>query len=717
MKKKKKKITHMSFRLNLLFIIVFLLFSTLILRLGFLQIAYGEEYKREVEETENVTIDTPVPRGKIYDRYNRVIVGNTPVNVITYTRLQDTSQEERLEVARKLAKYIEKDTSKITERDLKDYWILTHPEEARKKVRKDEMEKFENEKLTDNDLYNLQLERITEEDLKTITPSEKEVLAIKGEMEGGYALTPQSIKSGVENDKVTNQEYARISESLEDLPGVDATTYWERDYPYGETLRSLLGNISSSNEGLPRDQVDYFLSRGYSRNDRVGTSYIEAQYEDVLSGEKEEVRNITDKSGNLMKTEVVSKGKQGKDLVLTIDMALQSEVDKIIEEELLKAKRKPSTGFLDRAFVVMMDPYTGEILTMAGKQYTVNKQGKVEIKDFALGSMTTSYTMGSAVKGATVLAGLDSGAISPGTYLLDQPLKFRGTKEKASYKNMGNINAITALKQSSNVYMFKTVMRMAGVQYQYNGSLRVKPETFEQLRNYYNQFGLGIKTGIDLPNEMTGYKGSSYTPGLVLDLSIGQYDTYTPLQMVQYASVIANGGYRMKPQIVKEIREPDVKNNEPNILSSFRPTILNQITMKPEYIKIVQEGFRRVMQEQGGTAYAAFASAEYNPAGKTGTAEAFYDGPNRKEGEPLKPTYNSTLIGYAPNDNPEVAFAVIVPWSYNNGSADHGATKTIGRRALDAYFELKAQGITEGENIQQQNNTEETDESLETENN
>jgi cell division protein FtsI/penicillin-binding protein 2 len=690
MRRKKKKKTHVPLRLNLLFFIVFLLFSTLILRLGLVQIVYGENYQRQVAETENVTVNAPVPRGKIYDRYNRVVVDNTPLNAITYTRFQGTTQEERLEVARQLAKYIDKDKSKITERDLKDYWMLTHPEEAKEKIRKDELEKLKNEELTDKDIYSLQLERITEGDLNEISEQEKEVLAIKREMDGGYALTPQNIKS--ENEEVTDKEYAIVSENLQDLPGVDTTTYWDRQYVYEDTLKTLLGNISSSNEGLPRDQLNYFLARDYSRNDRVGKSYIEAQYEDILSGEKAKVKNITDKSGNLLDTEVVSAGRQGRDLVLTIDMALQTEVEKILTEQLLQTKRLPSASLLDRAFIVMMDPRTGEILTMAGKQYAVNENGKVEIRDFALGNMTTSYTMGSVVKGATILAGLDSGAISPGTVLRDEPLKFAGTPEKKSWKTMGSINEITALKQSSNVYMFKTVMRMAGVQYRYNGALRgVKAEAFEQLRSYYSQFGLGVKTGIDLPNEMAGYRGSSYTPGLLLDLSIGQYDTYTPLQLVQYISAIANGGYRVKPQIVKEIREPAVhEEDEPNVLYSFEPSILNRISMEEQYIKIVQEGFRQVTQSPGGTGYAYFGSAPYKPAGKSGTAEAFYDGP--KKSRKNEETINATFVGYAPHDNPEVAFAVVTPWDDSPG---HPMSKTVGRKALDAYFELKKQEFQE----------------------
>ncbi len=121
---------------------------------------------------------------------------------------------------------------------------------------------------------------------------------------------------------------------------------------------------------------------------------------------------------------------------------------------------------------------------------------------------------------------------------------------------MGTINELTALKQSSNVYMFKTAIAIGGGVYRPHAPLRINPEAFATIRHYFSQFGLGVKTGIDLPNELSGFQGQSTRGGFLLDLAIGQYDMYTPMQLAQYVSTIANGGYRMKPQLVKEIREP-----------------------------------------------------------------------------------------------------------------------------------------------------------------
>ncbi|WP_141431569.1 penicillin-binding protein 2 [Bacillus sp. 03113] len=685
---KKKKKTHVPLRLNLIFLAVFFLFSVLILRLGVVQIVNGENYKREVERTQDVTINNPVPRGIMYDRTGKIIVDNTPQNAITYTN-NKASQEEMLDTAAKLAKLIEKDTSKLQERDKKDYWIIKNKDRAEKKVSTKEKEKLQikyKDKKYDEKVYKLTLDRITENELNELTPEDLEVAAIYREFISGYAMTTQIVK----NKGVTNEEYAVVSENLQNLPGVDTTTDWERSYTFNQTLQSVLGSVSSAEKGIPAEELDYYLSRDYSRNDRVGTSYIEKEYEDVLQGQKAKVKNKTDRSGKLIETEVISEGKRGKDLVLSTDMELQVEVEKIIEEELKKAKTSSGTGLLDRAYVVLMDPKTGEVISMAGKRIVKDeKTGAVQFQDDALGNITTTYNVGSVVKGATILTGFKTGAITPGQSINDAPIKIKGTPEKSSWKYLGSPNDIDALKFSSNVYMFHTAIKIGEGRYQYNQPLPLKPEGFQTIRQSFAQFGLGVRTGIDLPNEQTGFKGTKTLPGFMLDLVIGQYDTYSTMQLAQYVSTIANGGYRMEPHMVKEIREPIKEKNQVGpIVQEIKPKVLNKLDVQESWLKRVQTGFTKVMQEPGGTAYSNFAGKSYDPAGKTGTAEAFYDGPNRKQFKEPPQVMNLSLVGYAPAKNPEVAMAVMVPWAYQ-GSVDHGANKKIGERVMDAYFNLK----------------------------
>ncbi|MDR4888948.1 penicillin-binding protein 2 [Fredinandcohnia sp. QZ13] len=693
----KKKKSHVPFRLNMLFFAVFLLFSALILRLGVVQIVHGEKFQKEVEKTENEIVNLPVPRGKIYDKNGNVIVDNKALNAITYTRARDTKQEAVLEVAETLATLIDMKTDKVTERDLKDFWMLKYPDEAKEKVQ-EELKKVENGEieLSSKEIYKLQIERITEKDLEKITEPELEVAAIFREMTKGYALVPQIVK----NENVTPEEYAVVSENLENLPGVNTTTDWVRDYKYDFTLKSILGRISETDEGLPSEKLDYYLARGYNRNDRVGLSYLEAQYESVLHGQKAKVENVI-KGNAVQETILISEGQRGSDLVLTIDMELQKAVEQILEEQMLAHKQMRNTQYLDRAFVVMMNPNTGEILSMAGKVYTKGEDGKMGFQDYALGTMNAAYEMGSTIKGATMLTGYDTGVIDIGSMYYDTPIRIKGTPTKSSWKNLGPTNDLKALEMSSNVYMFRTFLDLAGGRYVPGQSISIDYGAFQTARNYFSQFGLGVKTGIDLPGEASGYPGPLFGPGLLMDLAIGQYDTYTTLQLAQYVSTIANDGYRMQPKIVRQIHQPTMEENELGpIQKPFEPTVLNKVDIDQKYFDRVQQGFKLVFQGANGTARSVFAGKPYNPAGKTGTAQSFINGIE---------AVNSTLVGYAPFDNPEVAFAVVIPYAYY-GNTSHNMNLKVGEAILDKYFELKEKRATQP---QQETETTETPETTE----
>ncbi|QIW22108.1 peptidoglycan D,D-transpeptidase FtsI family protein [Bacillus thuringiensis] len=700
MKKHEKKSGRaIPTRLNILFLCVFLLFSAMIIQLGKVQIFDGETYKNEVEKRENATVSLSVPRGKIFDREGNPVVDNTSLRTITYTKMKGVKSEDILKTARQLADIIEmpqEDIAKLTETDKKDFWMQLNPKLAENLVSKKEIDTFRGKDISgkklDKKIEGLKRKRVTDKNLQELTEKDIKVLAIKSKMTSGYQMAPQIIKKDV-----SEKEFTIISEGLANLPGVDVSVDWERLYVNDGLFRSVLGNVSNSDEGLPSERLDYYLVRDYSRNDRIGKSYIEQQYEDVLHGTKKEVRSVADKQGNTIGTEIVSEGKSGKNLTLTIDMELQKKVEESIEK-ILKTY-KGSESMLDRAFVVMMNPKNGEVLSMAGKRL-VEKDGKTEVEDYALGTMTSSYELGSTVKGATVLTGFETKAITPGTYFYDAPMKFKGTKEKKSWKEFGNIDDLRALQVSSNVYMFHTALKIAGVDYVKNSSLNIKQEYFDKMRYYFRQFGLGVPTGIDLPNETAGQIGKKDNqPGFLLDYSIGQYDTYTPLQLVQYISTIANGGYRMKPQIVQEVREQTSQKDEiGKVVHAVEPIVLNKIDMKEEYINQVKEGFRRVFQEGDGTGVRAFQKASYKPAGKTGTAQTVYGGESyigRNEKGERRECYNLTLAGYAPYDNPEVAFSVVVPWVINDKS---GINSDIGKEVLDAYFELKNKRLT-GETI------------------
>ncbi|WP_228550235.1 peptidoglycan D,D-transpeptidase FtsI family protein [Salinibacillus xinjiangensis] len=684
MKGKAKEKSHLPLRLNILFFVIFILFSLLVIQLGVVQILTGEEAQEVLNETEDTVTNIPVPRGKMYDRYGNLVVDNIPRYAITYTPPKNVQPDQNLEVAQVLAQYIEKSDEDITERDMKDYWILTNQEEAFGRLTDKEKAA-----LDDDEEYKEVLDRITDVDLNNLTDADKEIVAIKRELDQAIELTPHMVK----NEGVTKEEYATVAEHLSEMQGINVTTDWERDLVKGDTFANFIGGITDHEEGILGEKVDFYLTRNYNRNERVGRSFLEEQYETILSGQKERIRHVTDNQNNVIRTELLQEGKQGKDLVLTIDMELQKKVDQIAQEELEKIIRKyPGRNqYLEDALVVMMKPKTGEVLALTGVRYhRATEEKPAYFADESYRTIYDAHLPGSTIKGATVLAGFQSGVITKNTVFNDRPIKIAQTDWKSSYSTLGPVNYLSALEKSSNVFMFFVAMRMGGdYTYVEDASLDFNPDAFRQMRNYFKQFGLGVKTGIDLPYEATGLEGEGGSPGLLMDYAIGQYEPFTALQLAQYVSTIANDGYRIKPRLVKEIRYPSEDGELGPVYKALKPEIINHLEMDDEYINAVQNGFYRVFNGSDGTASGTFNSLDYVAAGKTGTAQHMI----YKEGRIEAETENLTLVGYAPYDDPEVAFSVIVP-KVGLKSGDTINYK-IGKRILNTYFEMEEENEEE----------------------
>ena len=480
------------------------------------------------------------------------------MNAITYTKTSSTTSKEMLKIAEGLSELIEQDTKRVTIGDKRDFWILKNPEEAEAKVSPKELKEIGKDGTLSKheiqrEVTRLTRERITDEELNSFTDQELEVLAIYREMMSGYAYSPQIIKSG----NVTEEEFAAVSERLSEFEGVNTTTDWDR-VKFSDS--TILGTMTSSVEGIPRSHLDYYLARDYSRNDRIGRSYFEQYYEELLKGQKTIVKNVKDRTGQVIETKTVREGEPGKDLVLSMDSELQESLEGLLSETLLELKKDPKAGLLDRAFLVMMDPNNGELLALVGKRLVKDPDsGRWEVRDYAYGTFTSAYEAGSTIKMATVLTGYSEGVLSVGDVKIDETIYLSGTPPKRSLFNKGwrePVDDIEAIGRSSNVYMFRIAMSLGKAVYRPHTPLPIDITGFDRLRNGYASFGLGVKTGIDLPGEYSGVTGTETISGKLLDFAIGQFDTYTPLQLAQFVSTIANGGYRVAPKILKEIREP-----------------------------------------------------------------------------------------------------------------------------------------------------------------
>ena len=533
---KKKTIKNTNTRFTILIYLIVLLVVILFINLFYIQIVkYDHYYQLFQESTHNIIEGSTAPRGRIYDRNYKLLVDNTPVKVIYYKKASGVTTDEEIKIAYKLANLLELNYEKVTDSMKKTLWIKMNYERAQDKITENELIDLQYRKLTGSDIEKLKLERITEEELNELTEKDVKAAYIYYLMSKGYSYSDKIIK----DTNVTDSEYAIIASKTSELKGVGVRLDWNRTYIYGNTFKSILGTVSNSDKGIPEDLKDYYLSKGYTLTDRVGTSYLEYQYDDYLRGikNKYEIKN-----GEQI---LVEEGTRGNDIVLTIDIELQKAVEEIIEEELIKAKDEPNTEYYNRSFVIITNPKTGEILAMAGKQL-VQKGDSYEIYDYTPGIFTSSVTVGSAIKGASHIVGYNTGALQIGEKRYDNCVKLKGSPTKCSWKSLGLLDDITALKQSSNTYQFYTALKVAGVNYYYDMPFTIQNNAFEIYRNTFKEFGLGVKTGIDLPNESDGLEGTNDKSGLLLDFAIGQYDNYTPLQLSQYISTIANNGNRMK---------------------------------------------------------------------------------------------------------------------------------------------------------------------------
>ncbi len=663
-------------RIMIVLFIMFFLFLILIVRISYMQIFNTKASIADLEKLSTKEVyGSSMPRGKIYDRNYNVIVDNVGTNMISYKRESGVKTEDEIEMAYLLAEKIDVDYAKLTTNILKDFWIANNIEKANNKITNKEYGEYERRKLKAKDLERLKIERVTDEELSVYEEIDKEAAYIYYLMRHGYSYDEKVIK-----EEASDIEYAFVAQNKSKLKGFIVSTSWKRTYPYGDTLRQILGNVSTSSQGIPEELKAEYINKGYSLNDRVGLSYLELQYEDELSGKKDKY-----KIQNGKKT-LIEKGTKGNDIVLSIDINLQQELEKVIEEELIKAKKEPNTEFYDHTSVVITDPKTGEILAMASKQITKTSDG-YKISDYTTNLVTGSDTPGSVVKGASMLVGYSTGNLKIGDVFYDKCIKFKNTPQKCSWKaSLGSLNDIRALQLSSNSYQFQLALKVAGVNYYHNMPIKIDDTALNTYRNVFSSVGLGVKSGIDLPFETEGYKGKQSNAGLLLNYAIGQYDTYSVLQLSSYINTIINEGDRLKLNLVKEIRKATSDDSLGEVKSTYEKTVLNTSEIDKIYFQRVKEGFKSVMVGSLGRGYMGNSP---NPAGKTGTSETFYDSNN--DGKVDTETYSKSFIGYAPYDNPVMSIVSISPHvrhKKSNSTYASNVNKRIVSRICNIFFEI-----------------------------
>ncbi|WP_057828904.1 peptidoglycan D,D-transpeptidase FtsI family protein [Liquorilactobacillus cacaonum] len=650
-KKKQMNKSQTPFRLNFLFVIVFLLFAALIWQLAYLQIVNGNKFESEVSSTDTQTETGNVQRGMIYDSTGKVLVSNSAARAITYTKPLSVTSKQMYQIANELVKYVKIDTSTLTNSIKIDYYLGNEQNlKAVDASLKKQISNFSN--LDGTETYKDETAYVKKHKLTSnFTNKQKQAAVVYSKMSGAYSLSTVYLKY----EGVSDREMAQVGENLSEMPGIKIGTSWSRSYPNGSSVKSVIGTVTNRKQGLPSDQLSELLAEGYARDDSVGSSYIESQYENVLKGTKS-VTTLETQNNKITKEIKTYGGQKGDNIVLTINEKFQQDVQNIMKSAVKSVAG--SNPYIPGAYAVVMNPNTGAIYALAGVSRDI-KTGK--ITENALGTINQSFVMGSVVKGATVMGGLMSGAITPtSNTFTDQPIKLKDTPSKSSWFNAsGNddlqLTASDALEISSNSYMMQLAMKEAGFQYSENAALNMSTSIFSKLRGYFNQFGLGVKTGVDIPGEAAGYEGPSKQSdiGKALDLSFGNYDSYTTIQLAQYMSTVANGGYRLQPHILQAIRGTNKNGTLGRIKYQFTPNVLNVVSATSDEWNVVKDGFWKVVH--GSNSMRTGTKLEdLNPqvVAKTGTAQTYY-GTNE--------TTTLSGVSYAPAKNPQVVIAIAFP--------------------------------------------------------
>ena len=657
-------------RLYLLFSIVCTLFLILIARLGYMQITHQEFYTQKLAKATKKHLTRGSLRGQIYDASGKPLVENVDKQVLSFTRSNKFTAAQMRQTAQALLSYVEVSNPQVTKRQEVDFYLANTDvyQEVVSKLPKEHRIDTDGNPLPEAKIYQYAVDSIDPAKLG-YTDEEKKAIYLFSQMNAVENFASATIVT----DPMSEEQVTSVRDHLKEFPGFEVITGWDRkvaDTP----LASIIGSVSTEQAGLPAEEVDDYVKKGYALNDRVGTSYLEKEYEAVLQGKRVEKEIHLDKNGNVEKIKTLSKGSKGKNIKLSIDLDFQKGVEEILKKSFQAELAAGNATYSEGVYAVAMDPKTGKILAMAGMKHEAGSQ---DLTADALGTVTNVFVPGSVVKAANLTAGWENGAISGNQVLVDQPIVFAGSAPLTSwFTQFGSreIDVVQALEYSSNTYMVQVALNLMGQPYQPNMLLKTDQldPAMEKLRSTFASYGLGAPTGIDLPNESTGFVPKEFSVGNYLSDAFGQFDNYTPMQLAQYVATIANDGKRIAPHLVQGVYENDAKGGLGPLKEEIPTKELNQVALTPENLSLIKQGFYQVANGTSGltTGKAVGEGAAVSISAKTGTAETFVNGGT--------PAINTNVVAYAPSDNPQIAVAVVFPHNTNlQATVSHNITREI----------------------------------------
>ena len=622
-----------------------------------LQIINGVSYREQAENKIVRTESIAASRGEIYDRNGVLLATNRLTYDVEIYRTK-VGIEKTNEAIKKLVEIIERNGDTI---------YSTFP-------CNDTGDNFSEEFLNNTQLRNTFLtsikldENATYQDVLSYYAKKYaveeydfkdklDVIKVKYEANlNGYSL----FNGVVISKDISKNSVAQIEELKSELYGVNIISVPQRYYTSDEFACHILGYVSKINT----EEYNNSKDDGYTINSMIGKSGVEESMEKYLRGVDGTKKVVTDSLGNVSSEQIITEASSGKDVTLTIDYRIQNVVENALKNTLWNLQTggygKEPIYEAQSGSCVVLDVETGEVLAIASYPvYNINSfvdgisssEWNSLINDVQKPmfnrAISGTYSPGSTYKMLMGIAGLESGGIYVDEYYTDPGEYPYAYKPKcwiytAHQITHGSINLAGALKGSCNCYFYE-VGRRIGI---------------ANIVQWAKNFGLGSKTGIELSGEakgnIAGDGATEWSLGDTLSASIGQNtNLFTPIQLANYISTIANGGTLNKVSLIKNVGD-DINSVSLSELASYTKEFTGvdfqtrNLEIDPSYINAVKEGMYAVTTENGGTAADIFADSRVEVAGKTGTAQVA-SGAN-----------NAIFVGFAPYNNPKIAVVAIV---------------------------------------------------------
>ena len=666
-------------RYNILYILVYIVGIILIFQLFNLQIVHGEEYLQRANS--RLTRETKIraARGNILDCNGNVLAGNEIKYSLKIYKSKIDEQNLNTTILNAIF-VLEKNGDKYND----EFPININPVSFKYENQERINKWLEENDLADGTTAEQALEYFIDEySLKQYSLEEaRKIIAVRY----GIDVNGYSSMRGYEiSPEVCEKSVAQIEEMNHSFPGINIEYRPIRKYYYSSLASHVLGYVGKiGNE-------EYTQNEGYELDDYIGKTGIEYVCEKFLKGKDGLKQTDMSIDGTTTGEYITEEAISGSNVMLTIDAKVQQVAEKALKENIEKInngdygeKREVYAGS-----VVVLNVKTGEVISMVSypdfepqlfvdgistekwNEYTVKGRSALINR-----TMQSAYAPGSIFKMVPAIAGLETGKITKDEQIECAGIYPGGYKPKCWYyttygRGHGYLTVSQAIQKSCNCYFYEVGTRIG----------------IDNIEKYATYFGLGQKTNIELPGEISGTLAGkklyekldeAWYYGNTLSAVIGQAENnFTPIQMARYIAMLTNGGKKLDLTIIKDIinnQGESIKTEEIkdyiNKRLGIEKTSEENLNIQKENLKTVLEGMQSVTEE-GGTAYSVFKDFPIQVGGKTGSAEAGND------------KTNAWFVGFAPYENPEIAVVVLV----ENGAHGYYSAE-VTKEILEAYFGL-----------------------------